>query len=44
VVVGNPGKVINRRGSFDLVTYDGHDTDPARSAALAAAESEGNPE
>jgi serine O-acetyltransferase len=35
VAVGNPARVISRRGSFDLIQYRGMDADPIRAAALA---------
>jgi serine O-acetyltransferase len=35
VVVGNPGRLVNRQGSFDLVRYDSMDRDPERIASLA---------
>ncbi len=39
VVAGNPARLLSRRGSFDLVSYPGMETDPARLASLRAAES-----
>jgi serine O-acetyltransferase len=35
VVMGNPARVVSYEGSFDHVTYDGMDTDPARIASLS---------
>jgi serine O-acetyltransferase len=35
VVVGNPAKVLSRKGSFDLIAYPGMENDAARNAALA---------
>ena len=35
VVVGNPGRVISRNGSFDLISYPNMEGDPVRLAALA---------
>ncbi|QJW98066.1 serine O-acetyltransferase [Frigoriglobus tundricola] len=37
VAVGNPARLIGRSGSFDLIEYPGMETDPARTAAHAAA-------
>jgi serine O-acetyltransferase len=35
VVAGNPGRIISRHGSFDLISYPNMEGDPARLAALA---------
>jgi serine O-acetyltransferase len=35
VVAGNPGRIISRNGSFDLVSYPNMEADAARLAALA---------
>lgn len=35
VIVGNPARLISRRGSFDLITYPGMDRDLDRAEALA---------
>ena len=43
VAVGNPARVISRKGSFDLIFYQNREDDPARQAALAALESESVP-
>lgn len=40
VAVGNPARVISRKGSFDLIFYQHRDNDPSRQAALAAMERE----
>lgn len=37
VVVGNPARMISLKGSFDLVSYDGMERDPARLKALEEA-------
>jgi serine O-acetyltransferase len=36
VVVGNPGRIISSKGSFDLITYPGMEHDAARVAAFLA--------
>lgn len=36
VVVGNPGRIISYKGSFDLVIYDEMNNDPARLTAMNA--------
>ena len=36
VVAGNPARIISYSGSFDLIFYDGMDTDAQRLASLAA--------
>ncbi len=38
VVVGNPARLISRRGSFDFVEYAGMESDLARQASLACAD------
>lgn len=38
VVVGNPGRIISCRGSFDLISYPGMETDPVRQEAIATME------
>jgi serine O-acetyltransferase len=40
VVVGNPARLISRRGSFDLISYPDMDLDPDRAQALAALRAE----
>lgn len=40
VVVGNPARLISRRGSFDFVVYPDMECDLARQAALACVEDE----
>ena len=35
VVVGNPGRIISRGGSFKLIDYPGMDEDPGRSESLS---------
>jgi serine O-acetyltransferase len=37
VVVGNPGRVISYKGSFDLIAYPGMESDAERLASLEAA-------
>ena len=39
VVVGNPAKIISYKGSFDLISYDGMDTDEERLDSLRLSES-----
>jgi serine O-acetyltransferase len=34
VVIGNPARIISYKGSFELVGYDGMESDPERMAAL----------
>jgi serine O-acetyltransferase len=36
VVAGNPGRILSRNGSFDLISYPNMESDPARLAALAS--------
>lgn len=36
VAVGNPARLITRRGSFDLIEYPAMNSDPDRAAAVAA--------
>ncbi len=43
VAVGNPARVISRKGSFDLIFYQHREADPARQAALAALAEESVP-
>jgi serine O-acetyltransferase len=43
VVVGNPARLISSRGSFDLITYTGMETDAERTGALARLRGEGQP-
>ena len=40
VVAGNPARILSYSGSFDLVFYDGMDTDPQRLVSLAAADAD----
>jgi serine O-acetyltransferase len=35
VAVGNPARVISLKGSFDVIFYEGRESDPARLASLA---------
>jgi serine O-acetyltransferase len=39
VVAGNPATVISNKGSFNLVRYDGMESDPARNEAIKNRES-----
>ncbi len=32
--MGNPARVVSYEGSFDLITYDGMESDPDRIASL----------
>jgi len=38
VAVGNPARIISYDGSFEYVSYDGMESDPGRTSALAARE------
>lgn len=40
VAVGNPARVISRKGSFDVILYDGRERDPERLAALEEAQTQ----
>lgn len=44
VVMGNPARVVSYEGSFDLIRYDGMDTDPDRLASLAEQRAQGAPD
>ena len=40
VVAGNPARILSYSGSFDLIFYDGMDTDPQRLASLTTEDDE----
>lgn len=40
VVAGNPARVLSYAGSFDLIFYDGMETDPLRLASLVGEDAE----